>query len=77
MTRKISEVDDFYINPSMPELNPPPNAACRDFFLGILIFKALTARRLFKSFGFKGLKPLSMLNYVTCIFVSNSGFGNA
>jgi hypothetical protein len=24
--------------------------------LGILIFKGLTARRLFKSFGFKGLK---------------------
>jgi hypothetical protein len=35
---------------------PPRNAACRDFFLlGILIFKGLTALRLYKSFGVKGL----------------------
>jgi hypothetical protein len=27
--------------------------------LGILIFKVLTARRLYKSFGFKGLNPSS------------------
>jgi hypothetical protein len=28
----------------------------RIFLLGILIFKGLTARRLYKSFGVKGLK---------------------
>jgi hypothetical protein len=33
----------------------PRNAACRDFLLGILIFKGLTARRVYKSFGVKGL----------------------
>jgi hypothetical protein len=31
----------------------PRNAACRGFLLGILIFKGLTARRLYKSFGVK------------------------
>jgi hypothetical protein len=28
------------------------------FLLGILIFKGLTARRLYKSFGVKGLMPV-------------------
>jgi hypothetical protein len=42
----------------MPELNPLRNAACRDFLLGILIVKWLTARRLYKSFGVKGLSKL-------------------
>jgi hypothetical protein len=36
-------------------LIPPRNASCRDFLLGILIFKELSARRLYKSFGVKGL----------------------
>jgi hypothetical protein len=31
------------------------NAACRDWFIGILIFKGLTTRRLYKSFGVKVL----------------------
>jgi hypothetical protein len=35
---------------------PPGKAACRDFLLGILIFKGLTARRLYTSFGVKGLR---------------------
>jgi hypothetical protein len=34
---------------------PLRNAACRDFLLGILIFKELTAWHLCKSFGIKGL----------------------
>jgi hypothetical protein len=34
----------------------PLNAAYRDFLLGILIFDALTAQRLCKSFGVKGLR---------------------
>jgi hypothetical protein len=37
------------LNPLTPELNPSANAACRDFLVGILIFKGLTARRLYKS----------------------------
>jgi hypothetical protein len=36
----------------------PRKAACRDFSLGILIFKRLIARRLYKSFGVKGLKDI-------------------
>jgi hypothetical protein len=32
------------------------NAACLDFLQEILIFKGLTARRLYKSFGVQGLK---------------------
>jgi hypothetical protein len=39
----------------MPKLIPPRNAACPDFLLGILIFKGLSARRPYKSFGVKGL----------------------
>jgi hypothetical protein len=36
--------------------NPPRNAACRNFLLWILIFKGLIARRLYTSFGVKGLR---------------------
>jgi hypothetical protein len=46
---------DSTVNPSTPELIPPRKPACRYFLLGILIFKGLTARRLYKSFGVKGL----------------------
>jgi hypothetical protein len=38
--------------PLTPELYP---AACRDFLLRILIFKGLTARRLYKSFSIEGV----------------------
>jgi hypothetical protein len=48
-------VEGSKINPLKPELNPSRSAACRDFLLGILSFKDLTARRLYKSFGVKGL----------------------
>jgi hypothetical protein len=34
----------------------------RIFLLGILIFKGLTARRLYKSFGVKGLKGTGTQN---------------
>jgi hypothetical protein len=37
----------------------------RIFLLGILIFKALTARRIYKSFGIKGLMPIPSLNIST------------
>jgi hypothetical protein len=39
----------------MPELNPSAQRCLPRFFTGILIFKGLTARRLYKSFGVKGL----------------------
>jgi hypothetical protein len=43
------------INPLTPELNPSAQRCLPSFLLGILIFKGLTARRLYKSFGVKGL----------------------
>jgi hypothetical protein len=52
----IVDVSRLRVNPLTPELNPPRNAACQDFLLEILIFKGLTARRLYKSFGVKELK---------------------
>jgi hypothetical protein len=45
----------FFINPLTPELNPSAQRCLPRFLLGILIFKGLTARRLYKSFGVKGL----------------------
>jgi hypothetical protein len=38
-----------------PELNPSTQRCLLSFLLGILIFKGLTARRLYKSFGVKAL----------------------
>jgi hypothetical protein len=35
---------------------PLRNAACRDFLLFILVFKGVSERSLYKSFGVKGLK---------------------
>jgi hypothetical protein len=43
------------INPLKPELNPSAQRCLPRFLLGILIFKGLTARRLYKLFGVKGL----------------------
>jgi hypothetical protein len=43
-------------NPLTPGLNPSAQHVCREFLLGILIFKGLTARRICKSFGVKGLR---------------------
>jgi hypothetical protein len=43
-------------NPLTPELNPSTQRCLPRFFLlGILIFKGLTVRRLYKSFCVKGL----------------------
>jgi hypothetical protein len=41
------------------------------FLLGILIFKGLTARRLYKSFGVKGLKFLHSRNRTVTQFRRN------
>jgi hypothetical protein len=43
------------INPLTPELNPSAQR-CLPSFTGILIFKGLIARRLYKSLEVKGLK---------------------
>jgi hypothetical protein len=43
------------INPLTPELNPSSQRCLPRFVLEILIFKGLSARRLYKSFGIKGL----------------------
>jgi hypothetical protein len=43
------------INPLRPELNPSAQRCMPRFFTGILICKGLTDRRLYKSFGVKGL----------------------
>jgi hypothetical protein len=43
------------INPLTPELNPSAQRYLPKFLLGILIFKGLTERRIYKSLGFKGL----------------------
>jgi hypothetical protein len=56
------------INPLTPELNPPRNAACQKFLLGILIFIGLTSRRLYKSFGVKGLTCKPYLTYDTDVY---------
>jgi hypothetical protein len=43
------------INPLTPELNPSAQRYLPRIVLEILIFKGLTARRLYKSFDVKGL----------------------
>jgi hypothetical protein len=43
------------LGPLTPELNPASQRCLPRFLLGILIFKWLTVRRLYKSFGVKGL----------------------
>jgi hypothetical protein len=42
-------------NPLTLELNPSAQSCLPKFLLGILIFKGLNARRLYKSCGVKGL----------------------
>jgi hypothetical protein len=43
------------VNPLRPGLNPSAQRRLPRFFIGILIFKGLTARLLYKSFGVKGV----------------------
>jgi hypothetical protein len=56
------------INPIPSELKliPPRNVAClpRFFKLGILIVKELSARRLYKPFGVKGLMHFAMAHRI-------------
>jgi hypothetical protein len=44
-----------YLNPLTPELNPSAQRCLLRFLMGILIFKGLTTRRRYKSFGVKRL----------------------
>jgi hypothetical protein len=58
-----SESGNPRINPLTLELNPSAQRCLPRFFTGILIFKGLTARRLYKSFDVKGLNiRTSLLN---------------
>jgi hypothetical protein len=43
------------VNRLTPELNPSAQSCLPRFFTGVLIFKGLAARLLYKSFAFKGL----------------------
>jgi hypothetical protein len=47
------------INPLTPELNPSAQRCLPIFFTGDFNFKEPTSRRLYKSFGVKGLIDLS------------------
>jgi hypothetical protein len=51
----VGELKGYIVNLLPPELNPSAQSCLPRFLLGILIFKWLTARRLYKSFGVKGL----------------------
>jgi hypothetical protein len=53
-----------HINPLTPELNPSAQRCLSRFLLGILIFKGLTAGRLYKPFGVKGLMSETIFDYV-------------
>jgi hypothetical protein len=55
---KIFHYRDELVNPLTPELNPSTQRCLPRFFLGILIFKGLIERRIYKSFGVKGLRVL-------------------
>jgi hypothetical protein len=46
-------------NPLTPELNPSAKRCLPVFLLRILIFKGLTVRRLYKSFGVQELNPFN------------------
>jgi hypothetical protein len=50
-------------NPLTPELNPSAQGFLPRVFIGILIFKGMTVRRPYKSFGVKGLMVVT-LRYV-------------
>jgi hypothetical protein len=50
-----------FFNTLAPELNPSAQRCLPRFLLGILIFKGLTARHIYKSFGIKGLNRYLVL----------------
>jgi hypothetical protein len=48
------------VNPLTPELNPTAQRCLPRFFYRDFNFKGFIARRLYKSFGVKGLTPLGV-----------------
>jgi hypothetical protein len=52
---RIGFLNTVTVNPLTSELNTSAQRCLPRFFTGILIFKGLTVRRLYKSFGVKGL----------------------
>jgi hypothetical protein len=54
------------LNPLTPELNPSAQRCLSRFFTGILIFKCLIARRLYKSFDVKGLMSI-FVTLILCV----------
>jgi ABC-type microcin C transport system permease subunit YejB len=58
--KTVTAAQDETFNSLMPELNTSAQRCLPRFLMGILIFKVLTARRFYKSFGVKGLKTQTM-----------------
>jgi hypothetical protein len=58
-TTQHNTPENMTLNPLTPELNPSAQRYLPRFFTGILIFKRLTARHLYTSFGVKGLNNSS------------------
>jgi hypothetical protein len=56
----LCSLSNIMINPSTPELTPFAQRCLPRYLMGILIFKGLTARRLYKSFSVKGLSNWSL-----------------
>jgi hypothetical protein len=58
-----------YVNSLTPKLNPSTQRCLPRYLLGILNFKGLTARRIYKSFGVKGLNAqnICLLSILTCL----------
>jgi hypothetical protein len=67
VTHSITALSYFlYFNSLMSELNSSAQRCLPRFFTGILIFKRLTARRRYKSFGVERLN----YNFCNCDFIS-------
>jgi hypothetical protein len=73
--KKPDALTALKINPLTPELNPSAQRCLPRLFIGILIFKGLTARRLYKSFGVKELRfavrdvtPCILANIIPYVF---------
>jgi hypothetical protein len=77
---KAANVDDktlqqvCQVNPLTSELNPSAQCCLQRFSLGILMFKGLTVRGLYKSFGVKGLKNIPLP--WRCLFYGRHGWKN-
>jgi hypothetical protein len=66
---KLLKKNSDSFNTLTPKLKPSAQHSAEIFLLGILIFKGLTARRLYKSFGVKGLTYV--FEYLNCLIFSS------